>query len=92
MCREYGVKCFKGSRYAGDLPRVIDIVLKGDEARHLKVLRKREGERISLTSGTGIFAEAELSGWLQPILEGATHYAISRFLNCMRLVPSMRTL
>ncbi|MEM1632685.1 MAG: dihydropteroate synthase-like protein [Sulfolobales archaeon] len=31
VCREYGVKCFKGSRYAGDLPRVIDIVLKGDE-------------------------------------------------------------
>ncbi|HYF02525.1 MAG TPA: RsmE family RNA methyltransferase [Patescibacteria group bacterium] len=36
------------------------ILLKGDEARHLKVLRKHVGDRLALTSGTGFFAEVEL--------------------------------
>lgn len=52
-----GLECL----YAPDLEENSEvIVLKGDEARHLKVLRKREGERLALTSGRGIFAEAEL--------------------------------
>ncbi len=52
-----GLECL----YAPDLLEDSEaIVLKGDEARHLKVLRKREGEQLTLTSGNGIFAEAEL--------------------------------
>ncbi|MGC9149210.1 MAG: dihydropteroate synthase-like protein [Sulfolobales archaeon] len=31
VCSKYGVKCFKGSRFAGDLPRVLDAVSKGIE-------------------------------------------------------------
>lgn len=31
VCSKYGVRCFKGSRFAGDLPRVLDYVLKGLE-------------------------------------------------------------
>ena len=52
-----GLECL----YAPELTEdSTEIVLKGDEARHLKVLRKREGERLALASGNGIFAEAEL--------------------------------
>jgi 16S rRNA (uracil1498-N3)-methyltransferase len=52
-----GLECL----YAPDLTENSEIInLKGDEARHLKVLRKRDGERLALTSGTGFFAEAEL--------------------------------
>ncbi|MEZ0289463.1 MAG: dihydropteroate synthase-like protein [Sulfolobales archaeon] len=31
VCRRYNVKCFKGSRFAGDLPKVIEWVLEGKE-------------------------------------------------------------
>lgn len=52
-----GLECL----YAPELTENSEIILlKGDEARHLKVLRKREGERLAITSGSGIFAEAKL--------------------------------
>ncbi|MGC9009768.1 MAG: dihydropteroate synthase-like protein [Sulfolobales archaeon] len=31
VCSRYGVKCFKGTRFAGDLPKVLDAILKGIE-------------------------------------------------------------
>ena len=31
VCDKYGIKCFKGSRFAGDLPRVLDAVVNGVE-------------------------------------------------------------
>lgn len=52
-----GLECL----YAPELTEnSTELMLKGDEARHLKVLRKREGESVALTNGKGIFAEAEL--------------------------------
>ncbi|MES2766474.1 MAG: RsmE family RNA methyltransferase [Bacteroidota bacterium] len=52
-----GLECL----YAPELhENSTDLLLKGDEARHLKVLRKREGEHVALTNGKGIFAEAGL--------------------------------
>ena len=29
ICGKYSVKCFKGTRFAGDLPRVIDAIIHG---------------------------------------------------------------
>ncbi len=46
----------------GDLAAGCPVVLEPDEARHLKALRLRAGDRVRVTDGAGVAAIAELAG------------------------------
>jgi len=46
----------------GDLPAGSVVALDPDEARHVKTLRLRSGDRVRVTDGAGVAAVAELAG------------------------------